>query len=56
MEVKHFEWAKVEMVKIYADLSEEVSSPKEAFRKKFFNFLDSLISIFIVSPLVVGFW
>lgn len=45
-----------EMAKIYAELSEKDSQSKELVRKKFLNFLDSLISFFVVSPLVVGFW
>jgi hypothetical protein len=44
------------MPKIYTELSEQVTSEKKGIRKKFLNFVDSLISFFIVSPLVVGFW
>lgn len=44
------------MPKIYSDLSEKVTSDKQEIRKKFLNIVDSLISFFIVSPLVVAFW
>lgn len=42
------------MSKIYTELSEKVG--ENGLRKKFFNFIDSMISMFIVSPLVVGYW
>lgn len=46
------------MTKIYTDLSEKLSTEKEKqkLRKRIYNVIDSLISIFVVSPLVVGFW
>lgn len=43
------------MTKVYEELS-ETDPKKQLARKKLLNFLDSLISIFVVSPLVVGFW
>jgi uncharacterized membrane protein YwaF len=43
------------MSNIYQDLSFKLSQ-QEKLRKRFLNFLDSSISFFIVSPLVVGFW
>lgn len=48
--------SRVRMAKVYAELSEKLQGPKTELRKKVFNFLDSLISFFVVSPLVVGFW
>lgn len=44
------------MKKVYEELSEKDPQPKQLARKKILNVLDSLISIFVVSPLVVGFW
>jgi CRISPR/Cas system CSM-associated protein Csm2 small subunit len=44
------------MPKIYSELSEKLTDEKQKEFKKFFNFVDSLISFFVVSPLVVGFW
>lgn len=44
------------MPKIYTELSEKVQSEKQEISKKFLNVVDSLISFFVVSPLVVGFW
>lgn len=38
---------------IHADSYQKVSS---VARKKFLNVIDSLISLFLVTPLVVGFW
>lgn len=43
------------MTKVYEELS-ETDPKKQLARKKLLNILDSLISIFVVSPLVVGFW
>jgi hypothetical protein len=45
------------MSKVYnSNLSENLISSKKLWEKKFLNFSDSLISFFIVSPLVVSFW
>lgn len=43
------------MSKVYEELSIKIDK-KEKRRKRFLNFLDSCVSLFIVSPLVVGFW
>lgn len=42
------------MEKIYTDLCGKVEFEKP--RKRFLNFLDSCLSLFVVSPLVVSFW
>lgn len=45
------------MTKIYTELSEDDPTiVKKEFGKKILNVVDSLISFFVVSPLVVGFW
>jgi hypothetical protein len=43
------------MTKIYQELVEKLAEQKKP-KKRFFNFVDSCISLFVVSPLVVGFW
>lgn len=43
------------MAKIYQELSEKINE-KEKRKKRFLNFIDSCISLFVVSPLVVSFW
>lgn len=43
------------MTKIYQELVEKLTEQKKP-KKRFFNFVDSCISIFIVASLVVGFW
>jgi len=42
--------------KIYQELTTTKVEEKEKRKKRFLNFLDCCISLFIVSPLVVGFW
>lgn len=49
-------WIRSKMMKADADSYQEVSSQKKVARKKLLNFIDSLISLFLVTPLVVGFW
>jgi hypothetical protein len=44
------------MTKVYKELSPKVKSKSSKVRKRALNVLDSCISLFIVSPLVVGFW
>lgn len=44
------------MTKVYTELSESIQSSEDGKRKRFLNVLDSFISFFIVTPLVVGFW
>lgn len=46
-------WIRSKMINIHADSYRKVSN---VARKKFLNFTDSLISLFLVTPLVVGFW
>lgn len=43
------------MAKIYADLADDADN-KTIVRKISLNIIDSLISLFVVTPLVVGFW
>lgn len=43
------------MEKVYQELCEKLAK-NEKPRKRFFNFLDSCFSLFVVSPLVVSFW
>lgn len=43
------------MTKIYQELVEKLTEQKKP-KKRFFNFIDSCISIFIIASLVVGFW
>lgn len=43
------------MAKIYQELVEKLAEQKKP-KKRFFNFVDSCISFFVVAPLVVSFW
>lgn len=43
------------MTKIYQELVEKLAEQKRP-KKRFFNFVDSCVSFFIVSPLVVSYW
>jgi hypothetical protein len=48
--------AKNSMTKVYQELSPKAQDHKKKVRKRMLNVLDSCISLFVVSPLVVGFW
>lgn len=43
------------MAKIYEELTTKIEKPKK-HKKRILNFTDSCFSLFVVSPLVVGFW
>lgn len=43
------------MTKIYQELSPKINEKRRA-QKRFLNVVDSCISFFVVTPLVVGFW